>query len=643
MSQNAGTSMAEKMIDSESAVFSFRDLVAKIFLRPKLFFFALLLPPLVAVFFASLVPPDWSASTKILIRYSSADSGVLQDLVSSSRQGLSGTTSAALIKSTPVLEDAIARVGITGDDIYQKSTDVIKGKIAGLFSSDSDDESTSESKADLVSSFKASLESSSKKSKKDAIAILEKTSQVPDQFKLDELITIQVKSFNREKVAEMADGLAASFIDEYYRLYAKEAGQQHQYVDGLVKREQEALKQLEQATPTDFAQGALALNSGRELPIADVPILASMATQLSLLETELNKMQQVYAPGAAKVRRLKKQVNDLRFQLKKQERIEISKQLIEQLKARRYQALNTEKIYKDRLIPIKVVEYAVEPKPSGAKKLVRIIVSGIVASILGLMLALGLMIFLNAIDPRVHFAKDVSLQVDEPILGSIPKVRKLSLADQRLLSQHETIEQSMWQLITRVGRRSDDSEAKVIALTGTVKGEGTSTTAMALALNLAKNQANKVCLIDANFKDADISHAFNLKDGGLIEAILGQSSNVRYIEIAENHGLFVMPAGKVSNMTSIGYYADAAENVLNSIKKDFNYIIVDTGLALAANEALTFGGLVDETIVVTAAGVTRKGMLRNAVNKLKSNGIHVSGVVINKTKNVLPEFLYRLI
>lgn len=643
MSQNAGTSMAEKMIDSDSAVFSFRDLVAKIFLRPKLFFFALLLPPIIAVFFASLVPPDWSASTKILIRYSSTEGGVLQDLVSNNGHGLSGTTSAALIKSTPVLEDAIARVGITGDDIYQKSTNVIKSKISGLFGGDSNDETEGDSKSDLVSSFKESLESSSKKSKKDAIAILEKTSQVPDQFKLDELITIQVKSFNREKVAKMADGLAASFIDEYYRLYAKEAGQQYTYVDGLVKNEQEALKKLELATPEDFAQGLVALNSGRELPIADVPILASMATQLTLLEAELNKMQQVYASGAPKVKRLRKQVNDLKFQLKKQERIEVSKQLIEQLKSRRYQALNTEKVYKDRLIPIKIVEYAVEPKPSGAKKLVRMIVSGVVASILGLMLALGLMVFLNAIDPRIHFAKDVTLQVGEPILGSIPKVRKLSLADQRMLSRHEEIEQSMWQLITRVGRRDDESEAKVIALTGTAKNEGTSTTALALALNLAKNQANKVCLIDANFKDAAISHAFNLSDGGLIEAILGQSSNVRYVEVADKHGLFVMPAGKLSNMTSIGYYADAAENVLNSIKKDFNYIVIDTGLALAANEALTFGGLVDETIVVTAAGVTRKGMLRNAVNKLKSNDINISGIVINKTKNVLPEFLYRLI
>lgn len=645
-------SFAEKLIDSQLETFSFRDLIARIFLRPKLFLFALLAPPVIAVFMSSLVPVEWSASNKILIRYSAADSGLLAGLVSDSRLGLSGTTSAELIKSTPVLERTIQDVGITEHDIYKKSSqvisDAISGLIGGLFSNkakqtDADPQDVLKNRA-LIQQFKASLDSSSKKSSNaKSIEILEKTSQVPENMKLDELITLEVKSFNREKVANMANGLANAFIDEYYRLYAEEAKKQFIYLDNLVLQEEEELKRVESARPADFAHDNVQSNSsGRELLSRDVPILNSMATQLMQTEGELTRATQIYASSSPQVRRLSAQVANLKFMLKKQERIEISKQLLEQLKAKRYQALNTESVYKNRLVPISIAEQAVEPPGSSSRKLIRLVISGVIGTVLGSMLAVGLMVMLNVIDPRVHFKKDVEKLVAKPIVSYLPKLKRFKLTDYRLLRDDKNIEQGIWQLIARVGQKPHANQAKVIAISSPAKGDGASFCALALAMGFAKNKKNRVCLIDASFGDATLTNLYHLNTKqGLLEGLIEGSVVDKVNE--ESADLFVVGTGNLNLRSELGYYADAANSLLAELKALFDYIIIDTGAALKNNEAMVFGLCADETLLAVSAGVSRKGMLQAALAKLEPEGVKVTGVIFNQSKEVLPAFIYRML
>ena len=426
------TSLVERLVDNPDTNFSLRDVVSRVFLRSKLFLIALLVPPIIAVLLAAMVPVEWSASTKVLIRYSAADTGLLKGLVSSEKLGLSGATSAELIKSAPVLEKTIESVGIVEQDIYRKPTDMIKSKLTAPFRSSQSDEGqqnvsgTKTVDAGLVGLFQQSLQSSSKKSAgSDAVEILEKTSLVPEQLKLDELISLEVKSFNREKVANMANGLASAFIDEYYRLYAQEASQQSAYLDQLVKDGEAELARIQAATPADFAAGRAQINNGGSGLVAkDVPILASMATQLTQVEAELTKANQVYAPGSPQVSRLRTQLSNLKFLMQKQERIEMSKQLVEQLKSRRYQAQNTENIYKNRLVPISIAEYATEPGVSGSKKMMRVVIAGVIGLILGTILAISLMIVLNVLDPRIHFKQDVESVVNTQIVGIISLMKK---------------------------------------------------------------------------------------------------------------------------------------------------------------------------------------------------------------------------
>lgn len=650
LSNQTKTSLAESIIDSQPDAFSFRDLIAKVFLRPKTFLFALLMPAIVAVFFASLVPNTWTASTKILIRYSNTDSGLLKDLVADSRSNLSGTTSAELIKSYPVLENTIKQVGIESEDIYQKPFNVIKGKLSGflkpIFGSEEESAEDKQSLQPLVDAFRESLNSSSKKSSsKKSIEILEKNSQSGDYSKIDELIALHVKSNNREKVAAMTNGLAQAFIDDFYRMYADEAAKQSLLLQELVTKQMSDLHKAEKATPADFASGRISAN-GREIGSKNIPIIMTMATQLNTVENELTKTSQIYAANSPQVKRLRAQVSKLKFLLKRQELIETNKQLLEQLKARLYQAKNTENIYQNRLIPISVVEKATTPPAKGGGKTVRIIATAVIGLILGLMLAVSLMVVLNILDPRLHFRKEAEAIAKLPVLSAIPVIKTdagaFKLKHFRLMKNDPVIKDGFFQVVARIGQRKDQSKGKVMTVSAVSPGDGATFSSLALAMNLAKNKSTKVCLIDANFNRPMLSKLFGMGEQlGLIDGLLASQPLTKY-QHNVSFNFSVIGAGSEGIKNQLGFYTDTAKEHVDALRNLFDYIIIDTGAVLKGNETVVFGGLADESVVVATSGVTRKGLLQAAVAKMQSNGNKVSGIILNQTKQIIPDCIYRL-
>ncbi len=643
------TSMVERMVDDDTQEISLRDVASRVFLRPKLLLFMLVLPPLIAVWFSLMVPTEWAASTKILIRYNNADSDLLKDIVPDARLGLSGATSAELIKSKPVVLRAIDKVGITQEDVYQKPFDMIMANLSAVAkvfmppSSDAvedlqQDARTELAKRDLIKSFQASLESSSKKaSGKNAIEVLEKTSITPESLKLDELITLQVKSFNRDKVADMTNGLAQAFVDEYFDLYTKEAKSQFAYLDDLVKQEESKLHEIEQASAADLMQNTVHSDSGKELIARDVPILSSMANELMAVQAELSKAKQIYDAQSPKVTRLVEQVGQLKFQLKKQELLEISKQQIEQLKIKRYQAANRLNLYQQRMVPISIAEYATTPKSPVTSKTSRVLMSGLLGALLALMLATALIVMLNVTDPRIHFERDVSQVIHYPVIASIPSVNHLSWQSVRDVFNHQELAYAIMPLIAKLGFKTEQ-EGKVIVVAGLEQGDGSSLISLMVAAMLARKKDERVCIIDADFKQAGLTQKLQLgQQQGLVDVLQGASPAFVYNQTTNLHALGV---GNIMQAHALGYYADQAANVVRHCKQKFTYTIVDVGTALNNYELLLLGQQADTSLLVVTSGQTRKGKLRTIVSKLEQSGLTLSGVVLNKTRNVLPKFLY---
>lgn len=652
------SSKVEKLADNKSDI-SLREFLTKIYIRPRLFWSCVLVPLFLAVFLTALVPTSWKSSVKIMLRYSSSESAFLRDLIPENRSVLSGASSAEILKSIPSLVNTIREQDIKDEDIYKKPHEVIGGYLSGFLENffpsslppglPGIDPKT----LLLAKAFKESLEETSTfggsggGSKKKSVEVLEKSSQMPASQKGDELITVVVESFNRDKVAQMTNGLASAFIDEYYRVSAEDARRSYEFLNGLVDKAERDLRAIENAKEgTNVSALPAQINGGREDVARNSPLLSTMSSQLISMQNELIKAESIYAPNSEPVQLLRTQVAQGRKSMERQERIEVAKQVLEQLKVRRYQALNTENLYKNRLIPISVVEPAFTPKKSFSKVAMRYLIAGGVGLVLGLVLAFGLIIVLDVTDPRLYTSWQTEKRLGLPILAALPVVGKqasLQLLEAAKDSSLYMVN-GLLQILGKMGRHEEKASVggRVIVLASASKGEGKTFLTLALGGALGQGSRHKVLLIDANLQDAELTKLLNLagKPGYVDSMVDGQAVQERIVK-GQYRGCDVLPAGNLTQIDSLGFYAEQLAQTIQGLREHYEFIIVDTSPVLASNEALVCGLSADSVLMVVAAGYTRKALVDAAAQRLRDVGISPEGVIVNRKKEFLPAFIYR--
>lgn len=639
----------EAFADEQQEI-SLRELLTRIYLRPVLFWSCVIIPTLMGLLFALLIPTDWKASVKIMLRYSSSESAFLRDLIPENRPTLSGASSAEILKSIPTLVNTIRNENIRDEDIYKKPHEVLGGYVSGML----EDYFPSSMPPGLpgidpktlllAKAFKDSLEKKSGGSKKNAVEVLEKTSNMPSSMKGDELITVEVRSFNREKVAQMANGLAAAFIDEYYRVSTEDAHRSYLFLDELVKKAEKDVIAAERSQASSDAAGLAGLSGQTSSSNAQSPLLDSLSRQLTAVEGQLAEAEGVYASDSEQVRRLRSQVGEIRAAVVRQERIDAAKQALEQLKLRRYQAMNTENLYKNRLVPISVVEPAFTPKKSFSKVAIRYVIGGAVGLVLGLMLGLGLIVVLDATDPRLHTTWQVNKRLGLRILAALPdlgKKRGRNLLEAASDSSLAMVN-GLLQILGRVNGRGQGSGGRVIMLSSASRGEGKTLLTLALSAALGRGGKHRVLLIDANLDDAGLSQLLQLGDKpGYVDAMLdGKGMEGRIVKGAWR-GCDVLPAGDKAQMNALGVYSEELHANLERLKQQYDYVVVDTSPILSSNEALICGMAADSTLLLIAGGYTRRALVRAALKRLQDVGVELEGVIFNRKREYLPAFIYR--
>lgn len=642
----------EQLADHGSDV-SMRELLTKIYVRPKVFWSCLIIPVVLALAFTALVPTTWSASVKIMLRYSSSESAFLRDLIPENRALLSGASSAEILKGIPTLVNTIREQKIKDEDIYKKPHEVLGGYLSGFL----EDYFPSSLPPGLpgidpktlllAKAFKDSLEESSSlsgsSSKKKPVEILDKSSQMPASQKGDELITVEVRSFNREKVASMANGLASAFIDEYYRVSTEEARHSYEFLTDLAEKAEKDVRTAQNVSE-DAAQIPSLIGSGHADIARNSPLLEGMSKELVNLRNALTRAEGIYADSSEPVLLLRHQVEQATADMAQQERIEGAKQVLEQLKLRRFQALNTEHLYKNRLIPISVVEPAFTPKKSFSKVAVRYLIAGVVGLVLGLMLAIGLVVVLDVIDPYLRTSWQTGRTLKLPVMAALPDLGNTGKSTPELVQHFELFGvNGMLQLLGKmVHARKKISRGRVIVVSSAQRGEGRTFFSLALAETLAGGKHHKVLLVDAELGKAGLSELLHLAGTpGYIEAMINHDGVEGRIVENAYHDCDLLPAGNIAASTKLGFYSEELGRNIERLRELYDFVIIDTAAVLSSNEALICGMMADSVLLVVSMGQSRKVLVQSAVQRLRDVGVQPEGIIINRQREVLPAFIYR--
>jgi len=172
---------------------------------------------------------------------------------------------------------------------------------------------------------------------------------------------------------------------------------------------------------------------------------------------------------------------------------------------------------------------------------------------------------------------------------------------------------------------------KVISVTSVNPGEGKSTTSINIAWSFAR-AGYKTLLIDGDIRNSVMSGVFKSREKitGLTEFLSGTTDLSHGLCDTNIENLFVVQSGSVSPNPTALLQSKNFNYMIETLRKYFDYIIVDTAPIGFVIDAAIITQKCDASILVTAMGEANKRDVQKAKQQLEQTGKPFLGVVLNK-------------
>lgn len=186
-----------------------------------------------------------------------------------------------------------------------------------------------------------------------------------------------------------------------------------------------------------------------------------------------------------------------------------------------------------------------------------------------------------------------------------------------------------------------NEKIKTILVTSSKPAEGKTVTAVNMAYGLSETES-KVMLIDGNLHKPCIHKMFNVNDTpGLSDFFTSNKEfNNDVLRETEYKRLSVMPCGTKMDNTFDVFNIDAFKEKLDSIKKNFDYVILDGHSIFSSSDVLLVAKHFDGIVMVVECEKTKWEVVQQAKEKLNNVGGNILGIVLNKRSYHIPEIFY---
>lgn len=184
---------------------------------------------------------------------------------------------------------------------------------------------------------------------------------------------------------------------------------------------------------------------------------------------------------------------------------------------------------------------------------------------------------------------------------------------------------------------------KTILFTGTAHGIGCTTTAASFANTMAQFCRLNVLLIDANLRAPRLHEIFNVQYNQGLGNLLSKSGEEKGSLFKKvGHGnLYLIPCGKKSRGPLAIFESTRFDKTLKLMREKFDYVILDAPPVSRYAETKVMGKKADGVILVIESGKTRKQVAIRAKQDLEDAGAKVLGVILNRRKHYIPEWIYK--
>ncbi len=250
--------------------------------------------------------------------------------------------------------------------------------------------------------------------------------------------------------------------------------------------------------------------------------------------------------------------------------------------------------------------------------------------LLGLLIGLALALARHFLDNTVKSTKQIEELTGSASVGGV--LYDAAMADRPLASQFNAQSltgEAYRQIRTNLQYVSVDSPPRVLVITSSVSGEGKTTTAVNLALVLAQSGL-RVALIEADLRRPRVMRYLQMVGGaGLTNVLAGKAELSELLQPYGDGKLSVLAAGPHPPNPSELLGSDHMGELLTSLRKTHDYVIIDAPPLLPVTDAAVLAVLADGAVIVTRYGSTKRDQLRAAADILHGIDARVVGTVLN--------------
>jgi capsular exopolysaccharide synthesis family protein len=243
--------------------------------------------------------------------------------------------------------------------------------------------------------------------------------------------------------------------------------------------------------------------------------------------------------------------------------------------------------------------------------------------------------FLEFRSRRVTTGEDVVQGLGWRLIGSLPALPGRA----RRGLMRNGVEDKYWRSVltesvdatrTTLLHAARTEGVRTVMVTSAVAGEGKTSLSCHLATSLAR-AGRKTLLIDADLRSPAAHRLFELEENhpGLSELLRGEVELADIIRATPAANLWLIPAGQCDPQTLQALAQDALPPILDRLKEQFDFIIVDSSPVLPVVDAMVIGQHVDVVIFSLLRDVSRIPNVYTAYQRLSALGVRMLGAVVN--------------
>jgi capsular exopolysaccharide synthesis family protein len=253
--------------------------------------------------------------------------------------------------------------------------------------------------------------------------------------------------------------------------------------------------------------------------------------------------------------------------------------------------------------------------------------------LLGLLIGVGGAFLLEYLDTSLKNSKEIEELTGMSVLATIPLMKEKEDSQIPTYDRPNSHVGEAYKILrTNLVFTAAARPVKAIVVTSTMPQEGKTTTCVNLGTTLAQ-QGRKTVILDCDFRRPMLHRYFSDiirdKHHGLSNVLIEKIKLGESINESPTENLYFIPSGTIPSNPAELLGSEKMQDVLEKLKKDYEFIIMDTPPALGVADARVLGKICDGIMIVIMAKKTHRDAVLEVKEELERSGDKIIGFVLN--------------